>query len=72
MEKYYEISGKDFDLEGWDTIAETKTLKQAISYIKKNVDVEKYKDEEGNVWIDINLIVNDDLKETYDINGKTR
>lgn len=72
MRKYYEVIGKDFTVDGWETLKETKTINQAISYIKKNVNVDKYTDDNNEVWLDINLIVNDDLIETYDINGKVR
>lgn len=72
MRKYYEVVGKDFTVDGWETLKETKTINQAISYIKKNVNVDKYTDDNNEVWLDINLIVNDDLIETYDINGKVR
>ena len=65
MKKYYEIVGKDQN-EDWCTIAdEIKTLKQAIAKAKK-LDKEEW------LEIDINLIIDDDLKETYDINGKIR
>lgn len=72
MAKHYEVVGKDFTVDGWETLKETKTIDQAISYIKKNVNVDKYTDDNNEVWLDINLIVNDDLIETYDINGKVR
>ena len=65
MKKYYEIVGKDYN-EDWNTIAEEiKTLKQAVAKVKK-LDKSEW------LEIDINLIVNDDLTETYDENGKVR
>ena len=72
MKKYYDIAGKNFDYECWETLGETNTLKQAIQFIKKNVDLKSYTDEDGIVWIDINLLIDDDLIETYDMNGKKR
>ena len=63
--KFYEIAGKNLN-EDWETIADSfKTLKQAINFCKK-INKEEWSD------IDINLIVDDDLKETYDTNGKVR
>lgn len=72
MTKHYEVVGKDFTVDGWETLKETKTINQAINYIKKNVNVDKYTDDNNDVWLDINLIINDDLIETYDLNGKVR
>lgn len=64
--KKYEIIGKNLITDGWETISETKTLQQAIKIAKQH-EV-KY----GYEWIDINLIIDDDLKQTYDLNGKVR
>ena len=65
MKKEYEVIGKDNNGD-WDTIKyPIKTLKEAIKIAKKQ-DKEKYQ------IIDINLIINDDLTETYDENGKIR
>jgi len=65
MKKEYEIVGKNKDGD-WETIeSELKTLRQAINKAKK-INVKDW------IYIDINLIVNDDLTETYDINGKVR
>lgn len=66
MKKYYEVIGKNLDTDGWETIGETKTLKQAIKIAKK------YEKQYGREWIDINLIIDNDLTETYDIDGKIR
>lgn len=65
MKKEYEIIGKDFN-DDWDTIkSNIKTLKEAVKIAKK-IDTKEYQ------TIDINLIIDDDLKETYDKNGKVR
>jgi hypothetical protein len=65
MKKYYEVVGKD-DNDDWETIQNSiKTLKEAIKIAKKQ-DRKVYK------TIDINLIIDDDLTETYDENGKIR
>lgn len=64
--RIYEIVGKDLELECWETLEETKTLKQAVKIAKK------YEKQYGYEWIDINLIIDNDLKETYDLNGKVR
>lgn len=64
--KIYEIIGKNLEVDGWETIATTKTLKQAIKIAKKNES--KY----GYQWIDINLIIDNDLIETFDLNGNVR
>lgn len=66
MKKYYEVIGKNQETDGWETISETKTLKQAVKIAKK------YEKQYGREWIDINLIIDDDLKETYDTDGKIR
>lgn len=63
--KKYEIVGKNQDGD-WETIKDNiKTLKQAVKMCRSIS-----KDE----WttIDINLIIDDDLKETYNENGKIR
>lgn len=61
----YEVIGKNKD-DDWETICdEIKTLRQALKIAKKQ-DKEYWK------IIDINLIVNDDLKETYDLNGNIK
>lgn len=65
MQKYYEIVGKNLN-DDWETIAdEIATLKQAINKCKKI-------NKEDWLIIDINLIVDNDLTETYDVNGKIR
>lgn len=64
--KIYEIIGKNLEVDGWETIATAKTLKQAIKIAKKNEF--KY----GYQWIDINLIIDNDLIETFDLNGNVR
>jgi len=65
MKKEYEVIGKDNNGD-WNTIKHPiKTLKEAIKIAKKQ-DKEKYQ------IIDINLIINDDLIETYNENGKIR
>lgn len=65
MKKEYEIIGKDFN-DDWNTIkSNIKTLKEAVKIAKK-IDTKEYQ------IIDINLIIDDDLKETYDKNGKVR
>lgn len=60
--KEYEVAGKsDY---GWETIKSgLKTKREAIK-IAKQQDSKKWE------IIDINLIIDDDLKETYDKNGK--
>jgi hypothetical protein len=65
MRRVYEIVGKNIDGD-WETIKDNiKTLSQAIKKANKINNQE---------WqcIDINLIIDDDLKETYDKNGKIR
>ena len=65
MKKYYEVIGKD-DNGDWSTIkSPVKTLKEAVKIAKK---------QNNNIYctIDINLIIDDDLTETYDENGKVR
>lgn len=63
--RIYEVIGKDQN-EDWFTIkSEIKTLKEAIKIAKKQ-------SKEEYTIIDINLIINDDLTETYDENGKVR
>ena len=63
--KEYEVIGKNMD-DDWETIKwGIKTKKQAMTIAKKQ-DKAKWQ------IIDINLIVDDDLKETYDKNGKVR
>ena len=63
--KYYEVIGKDTN-EDWITIqSPIKTLKEAIK-------VAKHQDKKIYTTIDINLIIDDDLTETYDENGKVR
>lgn len=64
--RIYEIVGKDLTTDGWETLEETKTLKQAVKIAKK------YEKQYGCEWIDINLIIDNDLTETYDLNGKVR
>ena len=65
MKKYYEVIGKD-DNEDWITIkSPIKTLKGAIKIAQKQ-------DKKIYTTIDINLIIDDDLTETYDENGKIR
>jgi hypothetical protein len=60
--KKYEIVGKDLNGD-WETIFDNiKTLKQAMAKAKK-INNEEWE------YIDINLIINDDLVETYDKNG---
>lgn len=60
--KKYEIVGKDLNGD-WETIFDNiKTLKQAMAKAKK-INSEEWE------YIDINLIINDDLVETYDKNG---
>jgi hypothetical protein len=60
--KKYEIAGKDLNGD-WVTIFDNiKTLKQAMAKAKK-INSEEWE------YIDINLIINDDLVETYDKNG---
>jgi hypothetical protein len=60
--KKYEIAGKDLNGD-WETIFDDiKTLKQAMAKAKK-INSEEWE------YIDINLIINDDLVETYDKNG---
>ena len=66
MKKIYEVIGKNLETDGWETISETKTLKQAVKIAKQ------YEKQYGREWIDINLIIDDDLKETYDLDGKIR
>ena len=62
--KYYEVVGKDYNGD-WVTIkSPLKSLKVALDIAKKQ---KNYYD-----VIDINLIIDDDLTETYDINGKVR
>lgn len=61
--KEFEIVGKNLDGD-WETIENNiKTLKQAINKCKK-INKEEW------LSIDINLIVDNDLTETYDANGK--
>lgn len=63
--KEYEVIGKNMD-DDWETIkSKIKTKKQAV-LIAKTQDITKWQ------IIDINLIIDDDLKETYDKNGKVR
>lgn len=65
MKRYYEVIGKNFD-DDWETIKlDIKTKTEAIK-IARQQDKKNWK------IIDINLIVDDDLKETYDQNGKIR
>jgi hypothetical protein len=65
MKKHYEVIGKD-ENDDWETIREPIiTLKEAIKIAKKQ-NIKVYK------TIDINLIIDDDLTETYDENGKIR
>lgn len=64
--KYYEVVAKDLELDGWETIATTKTLKQAMEIAQENE--KKY----GYEWIDINLIIDNNLVETYDMKGVIR
>lgn len=65
MKKYYEVIGKDENGDWWTIKSPVKTLKEAIK-IAKQPSNKIY-------WIiDINLIIDDDLKETYDENGKVR
>ena len=66
MKKYYEVVGKNQD-EDWETIkSDIKTLQQARQIATKEIKNKKW------ITIDINLIVDDDLTETYDENGKIR
>lgn len=62
--KEFEVAGKsDY---GWETIKSgIKTKTEAIK-IARQQDKKKWE------IIDINLIVDDDLTETYDKNGKVR
>lgn len=64
MERYYEVVGKsDY---GWETIKlDIKTKTEAIK-IARQQDKKKWE------IIDINLIVDDDLTETYNKYGKVR
>lgn len=63
--KEYEVIGKNMD-DDWETIKSgIKTKSQAIAIAKKQ-DTSKWQ------TIDINLIIDNDLKETYDKNGKVR
>lgn len=65
MKKEYEIVGKNKDGD-WETIDNSsKSLKGAMSKCKK-INKEKWID------IDINLIIDNSLEETYDINGNIR
>lgn len=61
--KKYEIVGKNLNGD-WETIFDNiKTLKQAMAKANKL-------DETEWEYIDINLIINDDLTETYNKNGE--
>lgn len=63
--KIYEVIGKNKDGD-WETIKYgIKTKLEAIKMAKKQ-------NEKDWETIDINLIVDDDLKETYDKNGNVR
>ncbi len=65
MKKEYQVVAKD-KWGDWDTIAdELKTKKEAMAIAKK-LDNKKW------VSIDIYLIIDEDLKETFDKNGKVR
>lgn len=65
MKKKYEIVIKNLDGD-WETFEDNiKTLKQAIMIAKK-IPKRNY------LALDINLIIDDDLKETFDRNGKMR
>ena len=66
MKKYYEVVGKNLELEDWETLGEANTLRQAIKIAKK------YERQYGKEWLDINLIIDNDLTETYDLNGNVR
>lgn len=63
--RYYEVIGRDLNGD-WNTIySPIKTKKDAIRIAQE---------EDSYLWevIDINLIEDDDLKETYDKYGKVR
>ena len=63
--KVYEVVGKDYN-DDWFTIKSgIKTKREAIRIAKKQ-------DEKEYQTVDINLIIDDDLKETYGKNGKVR
>lgn len=63
--KKYEIVGKNQDGD-WETIKDNiKTLKQAVKMCR-SINKDEW------ATIDINLIIDDDLKETYNENGKIR
>lgn len=63
--KQYEVIGKNQN-DDWETIkSNIKTKTEAVKIAKK---------QKNSDWkiIDINLIIDDDLKETYDKNGRIR
>lgn len=63
--RYYEVIGKNLDGD-WETIKwGIKTKSEAMRIARK---------EDSSKWeiIDINLIIDDDLKETYDKNGEVK
>lgn len=63
LHKKYEIATKDLNGD-WQTYQDNiKTLKQAIKIASKLDDKEF-------MCIDINLIIDDDLKETYNRHGE--
>ena len=60
----YEVVGKNSDGD-WETVkTKIKTLEEARTIAKKQT--------KEFIMININLIIDDDLVETYDVNGKTR
>lgn len=62
----YEVVGKNSDGD-WETIKNNlKTLSEAKKIAKSKIRSNNY------TAIDINLIIDDDLIETYDINGKVK
>ena len=62
----YEVVGKNSDGD-WETIEnKAKTLEAARERAKEEITKEKW------ISIDINLIIDNDLIETYDENGKVR
>lgn len=63
--KYYEVVGRDLNGDWYTIYSPIKTKRNAIRIAQE---------EDSCLWevIDINLIIDDDLKETYDKYGKVR